>query len=723
MRVKQFCRFLVAIMATLGLLMMFPFYTYATDAGQFDLDVILVIDNSESMLSADPDGLALSASNLFIDMCEDSDSRVGYVMYTHTIPSFQPLTYISSFSAELKKSIASTHYQKGGHTDTALGLEKALELFKQDALDGKSNRKPVIILLSDGNTDLPGPGGRTTNQSLAALDVVKGKLAEAGIPVYTIGFNHDGSLDVEAMEDIADATGAAAQKAKTAGELQPILRRIYSELTGAKSISFPAIQATGKPQQVVVSIDNDSTYKATITIMSKKPVDGISLKSPGGKDIYTDADRSGKLTINKDPGGRYTLLSLYHPEKGDWILMFTGTKNDVVTIDLISVYDLKLVMNTPVATFSKTDISWHLEDPAGQKITDDALIAGLVVTFHANDDTVIEQFPKGQTEASFALKAGDYRAYLSMESEDIVRTSNVVIFTVPAGNPITLKNSAVDTINVGLVTSFKKNKTLHMNQLINYTDYNRELDVNFTGGEWEDFIRLDYDASSEAVLVSSLKSGKSETKVTITGSDGSKVTFFIIARIIKGWLFLIGVLIALLIAAGLVALIIHIRKPYLDTPMRDFQIEVNLPVNEIGNQPSATTFRLEHRKGKRSLQQVIDYNHAGDYDLAFQNIKWFATGMTLIARNANTIEVSTPVSSRFEVAVNGRKIIKPTTSRLSRNLSIVVRLYSGEDSMYEIILGNQTAGMDFNNFDDFFSLESLDSPGRVDTDPGDPFDF
>lgn len=712
---KYFCRSTVITMLIAVLLSLMAGYANAADTGQFDLDVIFVIDNSGSMLRADPNKLALTASNLFIDMCEDSDSRIGYVMYTDVIASSQALTDISMFSEELKKAISSTRYQQTGDTDTALGLEKALEMLELDALNGKSARKPVIILLSDGNTDLPNPVTRTTEQSLAALQVVTGKLASKGIPVYTIGFNYDGKLDVEAMRNIAETTGAMAQEAKTADELPLILRRIYGDLTGANSISFPVIKATGQPQSVTIPIDNESVYKATITIMSRNAVKNISLTSPAGN-IYDETDTTGKLTTNKDPSGKYTLLSLYNPVKGNWTLTFTGTKDDVVSIDLLSVYDLKLVMDLPAAAFGKTDVSWHLEDADGNNVTDASLIAGLTVTLHANNDSVVEVFPAGQTSASFALAPGGYEAYLTMESGDIVRTSNITKFTVPAGNPVALKNKSADTVNITLITLFSEEKTVNVDELVTYADYNRPLDVSFASGGWENFVQLKYDTVYETISVSALKNGMSETGVTVTGADGSKAAFYIAVKILSGWLFVIGAVVLLMIAAALIVLLLYRRKPYLDTPMREIPIQVNLPIDEIGNQPSETSFRLEHRKEKRTLQQIIDYNHADDYNTAFQNIKWFAQGTGFRAINMNTIEVTIPVNSRFNVVVDGRKVTSPITRQLAKNRQIIIRLLAGEENEYEIILGSRSDDQPWDSaFDDGFT-----SGGKA---PADDFDF
>lgn len=715
MKSRNFCRLTAIMMLIAVLILNMVVVANAADTGQFDLDVIFVIDNSGSMLRADPNKLALSASNLFIDMCEDSNSRIGYVMFTDTIASSQPLTDISIFSKELKKAISSTPYQQKGDTDTALGLEKALEMLELDALNGKSSRKPVIILLSDGNTDLPNPVNRTTEQSLAALQVITDKLTKKGIPVYTIGFNYDGKLDVEAMRKIAETTGAMAQEAKTADELPLVLRRIYGDLTGANSISFPVIKATGKPQSVTIPIDNESIYKATITIMSKNAIKDVSLKSPDGN-VYDESDTSGKLTTNKDPSGKYTLLSLYNPVKGDWTLTFTGTKDDVVSIDLLSVYDLKLVMDLPTATFAKTDISWHLEDADGNNVADASLIAGLAVTFHANNDSVVEVFPAGQASASFALAPGDYEAYLTMESGDIARTSNTIKFTVPAGSPVAIKNKSADTVTITLVTLFKEEKEVYVDELIAYAEYNRPLGISFTSGGWEDFVKLDYDTIDETITVSALKSGESETGVTVTGSDGSKASFYIAAKILSGWWFVIGAAVLLLIVAVLVVFMLYRRKPYLDTPMRDFPIQVNLPIDEIGYQPSEASFRLEHRKEKRTLQQIIDFNHADDYNTAFQNIKWFTAGTAFKAINTNTIEVTVPVNNRFNVVVDGRKVTSPLTRQLSKNRQIVIRLLASEDNEYEIIFGSQSDVQWESVFDDGFTTAG----GKA---PTDDFDF
>ncbi|MDR0935251.1 MAG: VWA domain-containing protein [Oscillospiraceae bacterium] len=698
--------------------------TVAAVEEEFDLDVVFVIDNSGSMINSDPKRLALTASNLFIDMCEDSDSRIGYVMFTEKITAYQPLTDITNFSEELKKAISATRYPADGYTDTALGLEKGYELLKLDSLDGKSDRKPVIILLSDGNTYLEG-GGRTTAQSLAALEDIKQKFAAENVPVYTIGFNYSGELDVAAMASIAEATGAMAQEAKTADELPTVLRRIYGELTGSKSVGYPAIIATGEAQSVKIPINNESVYKATITIMSDNPVADVSLSDPGGA-VYDGSDTSGTLTVNSDPGGKYTLLTLYHPERGDWTLTFTGTKDDVVSIDLLSVYDLKLVFDPPVTAYNKTDLSWHLEDPDGRQVTDAPLLSEMTVTLHANADTVNGEFQPGQTSASFALPPGDYEAYLTMGSGDIVRTSNVRTFTVPAGTPVSLRDASVDTKELRLITIFKNKAEFSLDELVKYVDYNRRLNVNFVHGDWSDYEDLTYDAVDEEVLVTALKSGASEAEIVVEGSDGSRVTIFLAVNITSGLWLVAGFALLLLVAAAAVFVILTRRKPFLDSPMKSVQIQMNLPDEDIGNTPPEAALRLKHVKAKMTLKQLIDYN-GGDiallYGNAFEKLDWFADRTIFATKKINELEITIPANNRYSVVVNGgRKLASDTTQRLRRDGGIRISVVSeaNMDDAYEIIFGKEDL---FGDVSDGGFVSGAGKNTDFNAPAGDGFDF
>ena len=692
------------VFAVILLLAFIPSISSAANSGKFDLDIILVIDNSGSMLHTDPDRLALSASNLFIDMCEGSNTRIGYVMFTNEIVAEQPLADIATFSVQLKQSVSDTQYQSSGDTDIALGLQRAYELLARDALDGKSGRTPVVILLTDGNTDLP-RGPRTTQESLEALEHIKTRYAGEGLPIYSIGFNYDGTLDVSEVESIAAMTGAVSREVKTADSLPAVLREIYGHLTGSNSRNT-TITATGEPQSVSIPIDNSSIYKGTVTISSKDPLSDVSLVDPSGV-IYDDNNLSSKVSVNKDPLGNYLIFTMYRPAKGAWTLNFTGSEDDIVLIDLMSVYDFALVMDDPVADIGEVKVSWHLEDATGHRIVDDDLMRDLVVTLFANDGDIELVFTPGRTSESFPLPPGDYEAYLTMENKDISgnKISNIRTFTIPSADsvkPVELLSSGGDVLYIKLKTIFKTTDVVNLRALIRYTSDNEPLSVSIKSGVWEDIVDLQSNSLNE-IEATALKTGKAETVVTVVGADGSSVIIYIDTTVTSGWLYIIIIGVVLLILATVIFALISSRKPYLDQSMRDFAIEVkNLP-DEI-EYPQAARLRLEHVKAKRTLQQVILYNsqYADEYLDAFRDIIWFLNGMGFSAKRAGGLSIVIPVDPGYIVQVNGQKQTKPYIGVLNKNSELIVSLYRDENSIYEIILGNDSFGGGGPGWDDDF---------------------
>ncbi|MDR0949092.1 MAG: VWA domain-containing protein [Lachnospiraceae bacterium] len=400
-----------------------------TSIGGERLDVIFVIDNSGSMVHADPDKWALSAANEFIDLCDNSDSRVGYVMYGHDIIAWMPLTEIAVAKEMIKNDIAATNYQRNADTDIALGLDEALSILAKDEKANGKDRKQVIILLSDGNTDLSNHSeNRTTAEAEEALTQVTADLGKGSVPVYTIGFNHDGQMDTSVLQNIAESTGATFQEATSAEEIQSLMNNVYGDLTGSPVERYTII-ATGVPQTFTFDVPDETIYKMTISIAAQNDVTDISIVNPLGNAL-------SNITLNTDATNNYRQITLYYPDKGEWNITFTGTEGDTIDFNLVKVYEMALIMETPEVTSTGVTFNWHMEDVAGNVITDPELIQTAQVTLHANGDSVVEAFPVGQTTGTFTLAPGDYEAYLSLDRPE--RESLTQQFTVTPPTPATV---------------------------------------------------------------------------------------------------------------------------------------------------------------------------------------------------------------------------------------------------------------------------------------------
>lgn len=119
-------------------------------------DVILVLDNSNSMYEGSRMANAKRAAKAFLDQllpAGNTANRVGVVVFNSEVPSYQPLTadraalekFISGVNQSLNGSpYTRPGYDKGG-TFLEVGIEQAAELLRGSGANIKS-----MVLLSDG---------------------------------------------------------------------------------------------------------------------------------------------------------------------------------------------------------------------------------------------------------------------------------------------------------------------------------------------------------------------------------------------------------------------------------------------------------------------------------------------------------------------------------------------------------------------------------------------
>lgn len=111
-------------------------------------DVVLVIDNSNSMYKNDRMVQTKAAANAFVDalLTQDSATRIAVVVFNFTVK--QTGFYDYSNKEELKAYInAVSQNNKDGGTFTQLGIKTARDLLKSSASTGLNKN---IVLLSDG---------------------------------------------------------------------------------------------------------------------------------------------------------------------------------------------------------------------------------------------------------------------------------------------------------------------------------------------------------------------------------------------------------------------------------------------------------------------------------------------------------------------------------------------------------------------------------------------
>lgn len=126
------------------------------------------------------------------------ENRIGLVSYSSTVTINLPIAQYDTNQQSLFVGAVES-LQEGGGTATFDAIVVAIKMLQED-LQQHPNNKPVIFVLSDGET--------TEGLSLSQ---VRDLIAEYQIPIYTIGYN----ANIEALKEISSINEAASINADT----------------------------------------------------------------------------------------------------------------------------------------------------------------------------------------------------------------------------------------------------------------------------------------------------------------------------------------------------------------------------------------------------------------------------------------------------------------------------------------------------------------------------
>lgn len=230
------------------------------------MDIVFVVDCSGSMKTNDPSKMGLSMVQAFIDTVQAENIRVGYVAYNDGILAFSaPESIDTSEKRELlKEEIGAIAY--GGDTDIGMGISYAYGL-----LTTEENARKIMVLISDGENDLPRSSERTKEQSDLELEQCVHQCKEENIQIYTVAFGqYDGSQ--ESLGEIAAQTGAECYSARGPEELIEVLYGILQGSLSYKIQQFSSGTYAGGSQEIKCVLDAPYLDEINILLLSSKPV-------------------------------------------------------------------------------------------------------------------------------------------------------------------------------------------------------------------------------------------------------------------------------------------------------------------------------------------------------------------------------------------------------------------------------------------------------------------
>ncbi len=400
--------------------------------GSMDMDVIFVLDASGSMLYSDPNKVAIDAFNLFVDLLDDS-CGVGYVVYTQKIEASSDIVSLNDSKGldKVKKEITNLEYDPVGDTDIALGLTKAMDIYKKNK-NTDPNRNQVIVLLSDGNTDLPN-GPRTVDESKKEMTSTLSELKEMGVPVYSIGLNYNGALDEKEVANISGSTNGKAYKTKQSSGLIKIATDIFGDIYNLEGTQKDIVDGN-----VQIEVKDNTVFYVNVVIRSgftKSELNPV-LTSPDGKNVPLDGS-SDKVNVTST--NSYTLLKLIYPDSGTWNLHLDNVTEDncvVTQMDFYSIYVKQTFSSKSAGPGQTIEITATLNDNTGV-LQDSDLISTI------NMSTIITSDEGEQTIPLTRLTNGQFTGKIILNTE-----GTYSVKTRASGNKFQ-KSSRTETIRIG----------------------------------------------------------------------------------------------------------------------------------------------------------------------------------------------------------------------------------------------------------------------------------
>lgn len=380
-------------------------------------NVELVIDGSGSLVSGsgatDPEGLRYEAINLFLALLTNKGNNAGAVVFDDNSDKFLLDTGLMALDGKAdKEALASEIRDAGTGGDTDIG-SALLEAVNTLVRDGDPDKQSVVILFSDGRTDL-GDDKDALDQSLENKETAIETAQDKGIPVYTICLAASDTADPAELQAIASRTSGEAAEVSRPEDLADAFEEFYRLIFNSSGDdrlddTFPA----GGQLSYDLDVPTYGAEEVNVVLRTDEVKD-ISLESPSGN--WTESQVEDAIMS----GGNIEVLKISDPEAGTWHLTIEGNEGDTAAVNIIYNVDTEADLatadqETDYAAGDTVRLTARLLEN-GEAVTDDAVTdeykAAVCLTDNRTGDTRTEDMePQDDGTFSYALQTDDYDSY------------------------------------------------------------------------------------------------------------------------------------------------------------------------------------------------------------------------------------------------------------------------------------------------------------------------
>lgn len=306
------------------------FGTQVETAKKFN--VVFVLDASSSMNSTDPDGWRFDAIEQFLSLLSMEGNYAGAVTFNGDIVQEEMVSEITS--NEDKDGLADVLKKTtpDGYTNIGAALVKANELLKS----GDSSLPSIIILLSDGNTDMA-----STSKYEASIKSQKKAIEIAvknGTGIYCVGLNANGRVKTDELKNISRKTGGKVKIVSKASDLSAVFKDFYKLIYGTGGIELDVKFSSKGTLEENFSVPKIGVEEVNILINGT--TSKITLTQPSGIDVA-----EAELEKMMSQGKHFTNIKIQDPLSGSWKVKLQGDPGQSIKINFVPNLDLA-VKNT-----------------------------------------------------------------------------------------------------------------------------------------------------------------------------------------------------------------------------------------------------------------------------------------------------------------------------------------------------------------------------------------
>ncbi|MFT7459913.1 MAG: pSer/pThr/pTyr-binding forkhead associated (FHA) protein/Mg-chelatase subunit ChlD [Planctomycetota bacterium] len=190
-----------------------------SDSSFLKKDVVVVLDNSGSMIKNDPDFLATQAVSEFISNL-DTQTRLAIVIFDQNVRLAIPLTHLSIEARDSVLSNLKKVNYKGLFTDSPAAIERAIYELKNN---GRKEAQKSIVFITDGIVDTGKPDVDLEKSKWLKEDLAD-DAADESIKVFGVAFTED--ADFQLIQSLAQKTDGEYYRALKASDLQKVFKQI-----------------------------------------------------------------------------------------------------------------------------------------------------------------------------------------------------------------------------------------------------------------------------------------------------------------------------------------------------------------------------------------------------------------------------------------------------------------------------------------------------------------